>query len=176
MDDVEQLIAILTPAAGLERARAVVQEACAELGVPFPPGRESTRTVAVLLAQRSGAVGVAVRLALRRESTTPSLRREPPASLKPAKERDVTPVRVHREPREEPPAPPTADLVELLSSALGEATAREVVEATARRLGLDAAALGDRERQRILDLLAEGSDYVATVARFAKAKVMLEKK
>lgn len=175
MDDVEQLIAILAPAAGLERARAVVQEACAELGVPFPPGRESTRNVAILLAQRSGAVGVAVRLALRREATTPSLRREPP-SLKPAKERDVTPVRVHREPREEPPAPPTADLVELLSSALGEATAREVVEATARRLGMEVSTLGDRERQRILDLLAEGSDYVATVARFAKAKVMLEKK
>jgi hypothetical protein len=168
LDDVDQLIALLAQASGVERARAIVEEACGEAGVPFPPSVVGTRAVVQRLAGRSGAVGAAVRLAQRRAAT----RAPDGAAAWPV----AAPVRRDPTPTDETKTaePPPPSVVALLSPALGETQAAEVVHDVASRLGLDARALSARDAARVLDVLAARSDYVATVARFAKAKAMLD--
>lgn len=168
LDDVEQLIAVLAPASGVERARAVVQEACTEAGAPFPPPKERMRAVTQRLAERSGAIGAAIRLALRRAAT-----RKPDGPARPVDAERGEPA----PPAPEPGLPePGSRLVHLLAPALGESKARSAVAEVARRLGLTARRWSERDEVHVLDTLAAGTDYVATVARFAKAKTMLDSK
>lgn len=62
----------------------------------------------------------------------------------------------------------------LLAPALGNEKALEVVSHACRSLGLgDPAHLTIDQQRRVLDALSAGGDYVATVARFAKARVLL---
>lgn len=170
MDDLERLIAVLTPAAGIERARAVVEEACRELQVPHPPRPQHMRAVVSHLAAKSGAIGVAVRLALRREAMGPAAGR--PATPAPAPAAGPPVSRAT-------PSGVTVDarraLVELLAPALGYEKAEAAVDETMQRLRL-VAPLAARDAERVLSLLADGDGHVATIARFAKARSALGKR
>lgn len=155
--DHEALVALLAPSSGLERARAVVEEECRRLGVPHPPTGPALERVVQSLSQRSGAVGTSIRLHLRRQE----------AKARPASE-GHTPTGTAL-----PASVDGSGLVRMLASALGDEKAEHVVGEACGRLGLRLHALTANDARRVLDLLSSGSDYVATVARFAKARTLL---
>lgn len=156
--DHETLVSLLAQSSGLERARAVVDEECKRLGIAHPPTGAALERVVQALAQRSGAVGTSIRLFLRREEA-----------------RGVTPPKGSITPEAHAAAhsASTEPLVRMLAPALGDEKAEHVVSEACARLGLRMLALTPNDQRRVLDLLSAGSDYVATVARFAKARTLL---
>lgn len=66
------------------------------------------------------------------------------------------------------------DLVPMLAQALGTQKAREVVESTAAKLGFQGPFFSRAEALSILESLANGAGTVAIVARFARARVLLQ--
>lgn len=151
--DHEALVALLAPASGVERSKTVIVEECARLGVSYPPSGPALEKVVHALSMRSGAIGTSIRLALRRAAQVVPASPPPPTAA--------------AEPK------PGADLIELLSPVLGEDKARSVVAEACTRLGLALDTLSARDSRRVLDLLSAGGDFVATIARFAKARTFL---
>ena len=66
-----------------------------------------------------------------------------------------------------------ARLATLLSASVGQEKAAEVVLAAQRSLGYAGDALTQEQTLAILDVLARSGGLVGTVARFAKARVIL---
>ena len=68
-------------------------------------------------------------------------------------------------------------LIPLLSQTIGEEKAREVIEDTARRLGMSLpAGLVEREVLSLLDAIAATPGIVGITARFAKSRVHLSRR
>ena len=150
--DHDALVALLAPASGVERSKTVIVEECARLGVPYPPTGPALERVVDALSMRSGAIGTSIRLAFRR--ATKELNASPP-------------------PHGGPEPKPTPDLIALLAPVLGDDKAQSVVRDACARLGLGASSLSTTDSRRVLDLLSAGGDFVATIARFAKARTLL---
>jgi hypothetical protein len=109
-------------------------------------GAEWSDRDAAAVVERLAALPGVVGLTARRLQRRPS-----------AKERDVL-----------------AKLVALLGEALGEAKARDLVDGVIARRGLDRTALDRADALVVLEELASMTGLVGTVARFAKARALLE--
>jgi hypothetical protein len=66
-----------------------------------------------------------------------------------------------------------AAVAAFMASSLGEARSQELVDETARQLGISADDLDCEQAHLIFESLAERGGTIATVARFAKARFIL---
>lgn len=158
----QQLIDVLAQSSGEERARSIVVDECARLRVRFPPSSaEELARVTSELSRRAGAVGASIRLALRRADPARSTSRGHGAAATEAGSGAHDAVGGAQR------------LIDLLTPALGKIQAQNLVLSTCLEIGLEADWLTLQQVDRVLDHLSSRGDYIATVARFAKAKAML---
>jgi len=150
----EAIAATLAPAVGQERALELVVEALRVMGIHSHEltGYE-TRALLDHLSHQPGIVGVSARLAharfsRMRTSERPSISDEPTM--------------------------PATEIAALLAPSIGEERARELVEAAVRKLGYKADALDREQATRVFDELAKATGVVGAVARFAKARALLQ--
>ncbi len=159
--NLEQLIDVLAQSSGDERARSLVEEACASLGVRFPPMGPDLSRVIDALKVRPGAVGASIRLALRRADPARTTSRGHP----------VAPAELGSGAHDMRGG--AQRLVDLLTPALGKGQAQHVVHSACLSLGLDVDWLTQDQVDRVLAHLSSRDDYIATAARFAKVKTLL---
>lgn len=151
--DGSELAAFLAPALGHERADKVVSETLTRLGFP-KQGLHSEEAMAVLrlISQAEGVVGVAGRFALTRVGTR--------TRSAPSKASQLRPMEVKA-------------VIELFVPSVGSAKANEVVSVALKKLGIESATLSSEQVAEVLDLALRAGGIVATVARFARARLWL---
>lgn len=155
------LVAMLTPHLGPDKSAEAVDSAAALLGFRGPV-LEQPQADALLdhLSKVPGKVGIAARQAQRQSSKTETKTEEqPPSSSALTRGRDKA----------------RAELVSLLSGALGAEKAEEVISTAVRKLGLNRF-LDPSHASAILEELASMPGAVGATARFAKARLLLKKK
>lgn len=172
-DDAERTVArseltnLLASALGQEKGEEVVVAAARALGLAGPHfAPDEVRAIFARLSTEEGLIGVVARFVVSRgdvealveRTSLPSARRASSAKLQAAK-----------------PGVAVVDLLPLLAPALGTEKARDATNAAAVRLGLDARSLTRDDAVAVLDELARAEGIVGVVARFAKARFLLEK-
>jgi hypothetical protein len=156
----DEIAVLLSPALGQEKSDEVVVSAARRLGLAGKTfTADEARAIFDRLAEEEGFVGVVARLAISRGDVD-TLVAKAPSSRR---------VRV-----DTPPRSRRVDLVPLLAPALGAAKARETIEAAAQKLGLDPDALDRDAALAVFDELSANEGIVGVVARFAKARFVLE--
>lgn len=155
-ENANALIASLTPSLGAQ-AGSVVREALEELNLVEEDLSEAdARSVLQLLMTRSGRIGMSARLAAARNAPPAASRGERPPSSE---------TRITRE-----------SLVAMLAPALGDAAAKKAVEDHLTALRLTEASLSVEDTGRVLEHMAGVEGILGTVARFAKARLLLRRK
>ena len=114
------------------------------------------------ILKSAGLVGVAARAALRQAGKGDEI---PPSSIRPVDSRPVDSSRVSVR----------AELVSLLSGAIGAEKAEETVQTAGRKLGLGKI-LDRNQASAILEELANMPGPIGATARFARARFLLRKK
>jgi len=148
------LASTLAPAVGEERALELVSEAMRELGVHATEVTAyEARALFDHIGRHEGVIGVSARIARVRLATLRESDKPDPSKLRHMLAKEVA---------------------ELLAPSMGQERARELVETSARKLGLELEALGREEVAAILDDLATTGGVVSVVARFAKARALLK--
>ncbi len=169
-----QLIAILAPTAGEERARELVREVLGTLGIKTETFSTDEAIQALeLLGKMPGVVATVTKFAMAR------------LRLKAAA--DVQPARLHAPmPPQAPTAPPPspapgrggpmarAALVELLAPNLGQEKAQDAVDEAARKLAHAGDTFTMEQALRLLEAVTEAPGIVGITARFAKARLLMK--
>ncbi|MBK8257513.1 MAG: hypothetical protein IPK82_33195 [Polyangiaceae bacterium] len=158
-----ELVSLLAPTLGQEKAAEVVERATEELAVGSGPfDRREADMIVDKLAGAPSIVGIAARIVRKRASFTDE----------PAPQSPVPPSAASGPPSNSPDK--RADIVNLLANGIGKEKSREVVEAACKKLGVTS--LGDaRTVNRVLEELATMPGQVGVTARFAKARFALRK-
>jgi len=155
----EDLTVLLSSALGQEKSDEVIVSAARELGIAAGSSysAEEVRAIFERLSAIDGLVGVVARFAISRGDVEKLARKARPSQKQPVREARSIAI----------------DLVPLLAPAIGVEKAREAIEGSAARLGLDAKSLTRDQALTVLDLLAKAEGIVGVVARFAKARFLL---
>jgi hypothetical protein len=166
----EELVKLLASALGQEKSEEVVLSTARSLGYAGPYySANEVRGLFVQLSKTEGLIGVVARFAVSRGDVEALVEkaqstRNPRVSAKPGVS--------------DPPSSKSriavVDLLPLLSPALGTEKARDATTATAVRLGFDARSLSRDEALAVLDDLARSEGIIGVVARFEKARFLLE--
>lgn len=173
----EDVAVLLTSALGQDKSDEVVSTAARSLG--FVRGTfsgEEIRAIFERLVKSEGLVGVVARFAVSRGDVDELVARAPQRTDA------LTARRLHFEAGGRPlggasspsPSPASIDLMPLLAPALGAEKARDAIVAAAARRGVDiAAGLSQSGALEVLDEMARIEGIVGVVARFAKARFLL---
>jgi hypothetical protein len=162
----QELIDILAPTTGEERARELVRGAIASLGIASEPlTLPNAIRVLEFLSQTSGVVGAVTRFAqarlrLREANLTP-----PTRSISRQMARVSANSELHR-----------PELTALLASSLGEEKSDEVVLESLRALHFPEDRFTLEQALGVLERLAASEDLVGVAARFAKAHLLMRAK
>jgi hypothetical protein len=149
---VDEIIALIAPSVGQEKAREAVEGAVRTVGTARPDA------VLELLALDTGVLGAAARYAkLRAARLSGSTRSAAPVSSRPRPQPTVS----------------AAEIQGLLAPSLGEDKSREVVMAALHRRGFPAEGIDYARAIDVLDTLAQETGIVGVTARFAKARLIL---
>lgn len=163
----EELIDILAPTTGEERARELVRGAVASLGITSEPlTLPNAIRVLEFLSQTSGVVAAVTRFAqarlrLREANLTPPSTRSISRQMARVSVNDA----LHR-----------AELTVLLASSLGEEKSDEVVLESLRALHFPEDRFTLEQALGVLERLAASEDLVGVAARFAKAHLLMRSK
>lgn len=161
----DELTKLLAAALGQEKSDEVVMTTARSLGVSPPFSAGEVQTLFATLSKADGLIGVVARFAVSRgdvealveKAMTQSSRN--PAANEPASAK----LRLA-----------AVDLLPLLAPALGTEKARDAVTTTAQRMRFDPQSLTREQALTVLDDLAGSEGIVGVVARFAKARFLLE--
>jgi hypothetical protein len=157
----EHLTRLLASALGQEKSEELISSAARAQGLSglsFSP--DEVREIFQVLSKTEGLVGVVARFALSRGDVEVIVAEAPLSNREPPSVRPET-------------KPTAADILPLLSPALGTEKARDATEAAAAKLGLDLGNLTRDEAILLLDEMAGTEGIVGVVARFAKARFLL---
>lgn len=162
----DELTKLLAPALGEEKSEEIVLATARSLGFTPPYlSASEVRALFTAMAATEGLVGVVARFAISRgdvdalvDSARTESARNPRASETSSAKGRFAPV----------------DLLPLLAPALGTEKARDAVTASALRQRFDPRRLSHDEALAVLDDLAHTEGIVGVVARFAKARFLLE--
>lgn len=145
----------LATALGYERADRIVESTLVKLALPRKGlSHDDAMRVLESVAQVDGVVGVAGRIALARA---------PREAMS-----------VSGQFRSGLPSMTVARMVELFVPSVGNAKAEEVVAAARSKLRIESDTLTSKQVSEMLDHIAGGAGIVATVARFARARLLLD--
>lgn len=162
----DELTKLLAAALGQEKSEEVILSTARSLGFE-PPwfSANEVRALFATLSQVEGLIGVVARFAVSRgdvealvESALTESARNPTAHAPSSAKQRVAAV----------------DLLPLLAPTLGTEKARDAVTASTLRQGFDPASLTHEQALAVLDDLARSEGIVGVVARFAKARFLLE--
>ena len=165
---VENVVALLAPTLGPERARHVVELEARDLGL----GPKITDTEAISILKRlerlTGSVGLAAQLALRKLKRQLNVNISTGAFIALGAEALAGG-------RPEPGSGfvPPQQLVALFSKSLGDEKASELIGRSITRLGLRGSQLTRGDAGRLLDFLEASGGVTGSVARFAKVRFLL---
>ena len=162
----DELTKLLAAALGQEKSDEVVVSTARALGFgPLLFSAQEVRSLFEALSKAVGLIGVVARFAVSRgdvdtvvEKSLSDSARHPVAQEQPSAKKRIAAV----------------DLLPLLAPALGTEKARDAVTTTAQRLRFDPQSLTREQALRVLDDLADSEGIVGVVARFAKARFLLE--
>lgn len=152
----------------------IVTTTARSLGISRPDlGAEDVRAVFDKLVKVEGLVGVVARFAISRGDVDKLIARTP--RLPPSQQIGRPAFRVSAPVPPRPGlVPDTVDIVHLLAPALGAEKAREAIEQAAARRGVDVATgLSRAGAMAVLDEMTAVEGIVGVVARFAKARFLL---
>ena len=162
----DELTKLLAAALGQEKSEEVVVSTARSLGLSPPNfSAAEVRALFAALSKVEGLIGVVARFAVSRGDVDTLV------------ERALTESSCSAAPHEPSSAGigiTAVDLLPLLAPALGTEKARDVVTATAQRMRFDPQNLTREQALAVLDVLAESEGIVGVVARFAKARFLLE--
>ena len=162
----DELTKLLAAALGQEKSDEVVVSTARSLGIgPLHFSAGEVRTLFDALSKADGLIGVVARFAVSR------------GDVEALVEKAMTESSRHPVAKENPSANlriAAVDLLPLLAPALGTEKARDAVTTTAQRLRFDPQSLTRDQALTVLDELAQSDGIVGVVARFAKARFLLE--
>lgn len=162
----DELTKLLAPALGQEKSEEVVLSTARSLGISPPYfSAEDVRALFAALSKADGLIGVVARFAVSRGDVDTLVER----ALT-----DSSPNPRSNEPPSAKMRLAAVDLLPLLAPALGTEKARDAVTTTAQRMGSDPQSLSREQALAVLDDLAQSEGIVGVVARFAKARFLLE--
>jgi hypothetical protein len=161
----DELTKLLAAALGQEKSEEVVISTARSLGIT-PPwfSASEVRTLFATLSKADGLIGVVARFAVSRGDVDTLVARALTQSARDSGTREVA----------KPTRAVAVDLLPLLAPALGTEKARDAVTTTAQRLRFDPQSLSREQALAVLDELAGSEGIVGVVARFAKARFLLE--
>jgi hypothetical protein len=172
MSDIERTISkdeltkLLAAALGDEKSEEVVVSTARSLGLT-PPNFSAVevRTLFAALSKADGLIGVVARFAVSRGDVDTLVERALSESSRNLRSSDPSSSKLRLA---------AVDLLPLLAPALGTEKARDAVTTSAHRLQLDPQNLSREQALAVLDVLAATDGIVGVVARFAKARFLLE--
>jgi hypothetical protein len=170
----EDLAVLLASALGQDKSDEIIGTAARSLGFPRVAfSGEEVRAIFAALAKAEGLIGVVARFATSRGDVERLVAREARRSRPLASgPQDLV---VKRTAVTGPPKPPPVfDLIPLLAPALGAEKARDAIVSAAEFRGLEASALSHASALVVLDEIAKTGGIVGVVARFAKARFLLD--
>jgi hypothetical protein len=162
----DELTKLLAAALGQEKSDEVVVSTARSLGCgPLHYSANEVRLLFDALSKAEGLIGVVARFAVSRGDVDALVEKALIEST--------------RNPGKQEPSSPklriaAIDLLPLLAPALGTEKARDAVTTTAQRLRFDPKSLSREQALTVLDELAQSDGIVGVVARFAKARFLLE--
>jgi hypothetical protein len=170
----QEVAVLLSSALGQDKSIEVVATAARELGISQLGALdgEEVRAIFNRLVIAEGLVGVVARFAVSRGDVDKLIARAPVSERHPR-----APSRLaHAASGEgEGAAKPSVDIVHLIAPALGAEKAREAIETAATRRGISLAkGLSQDDALTVLDEMTKVEGIVGVVARFAKARFLLD--
>jgi hypothetical protein len=171
----EDLAVLLASALGQDKSDEVIAAAARSLGLPRVAfSGEEVRAIFEVLAKAEGLIGVIARFATSRGDVDRLVAREARRSL-PVASGPLDPLIGRPAPTGLPKVCPRVfDLTPLLAPALGAEKARDAIVSAAEFRGLDASGLSHASALVVLDEIAKIGGIVGVVARFAKARFLLD--
>jgi hypothetical protein len=162
----DELTKLLAAALGQEKSEEVVVSTARSLGLT-PPNFSAAEVQALfaMLSKADGLIGVVARFAVSRGDVDTLVERARTESSRNLRASDPSSAKLRIT---------AVDLLPLLAPALGTEKARDAVTTTAQRMRLDPQNLSREQALGVLDALAESDGIVGVVARFAKARFLLE--
>jgi hypothetical protein len=162
----DELTKLLAPSLGQEKSDEVVLATARSLGFspPFFSAAE-VRSLFETLSKAEGLIGVVARFAVSRGDVDVLVERALTQSTRNPRAQDPSSTKLRVA---------AVDLLPLLAPALGTEKARDAVTTTAHRLRLNPQSLTRDQALSVLDELACTEGIVGVVARFAKARFLLE--
>lgn len=162
----DELTKLLAAALGQEKSDEVIATTARSLGIgPVYFSAGDVRALFTTLSNAEGLIGVVARFAVSRGDVEALVEKAMTESSRHpvAKEHASANLRIS-----------AVDLLPLLAPALGTEKARDAVTTTAQRLRFDPQSLTREQALTVLDELAQSEGIVGVVARFAKARFLLE--
>jgi len=173
----EEIAALLAPALGQDKSDEVVMSAARSLGITRSAYTgEEVRAIFEKLVEAEGLVGVVARFAVSRRDVDRLITQAERAAPERIGRPDfgaTTSAAMGSAPAKRV-ATATVDILPLIAPALGVEKARDAIEAAAARQGVDIATnLSHAGALAVLDEMAKVEGIVGVVARFAKARFLL---
>jgi hypothetical protein len=168
----EDVAVLLASALGQDKSDEVVVSTAKALGISHSTFTgEDVRVIFDRLVKAEGLVGVVARFAVSRGDVDKLIAKV----TKPQVSYQVGhPDFSSSSQKQAPTQPPTVDIMHLIAPALGVEKARDAIEAAAARRGVDVATgLSYNGALVVLDEMTKVEGIVGVVARFAKARFLL---
>jgi hypothetical protein len=170
-----RLVALFAPTIGQEKSESLVASSMRRLGVPAGEELRFDHAVQVLdqLALTEGIVGVVARFIKARGELDDIDEVEEPTALLP---RALTPsgIPTRGSSPDGLPGISSAELNGFLAPALGEAEGLEAIALYATEIGASGDLFTRGQALQMLELMAQATGALGTVARFAKARFILK--
>lgn len=171
----EDVAVLLASALGQDKSDEVVQATAKSLGIlQATYSGENVRAIFDKLVKAEGLVGVVARFAVSRGDVDKLIAKAPKPVMQ-AQQIGRPEFRVSSgQTSSTPTLPPAVDIMHLIAPALGTEKARDAIEAAAARRGVDVATgLSYNGALAVLDEMTKVEGIVGVVARFAKARFLL---
>jgi hypothetical protein len=172
----DDIAVLLASALGQDKSEEVVASAARSAAITRAAySTEDIRAIFDRLVKSDGLVGVVARFAVSRGDVDKLIARVPKASPKPRGESGDRTSSPHEAASARSVPPPLAiDLMHLIVPALGTEKARDAIEQAAARRGVDmTSGLTYNGALSVLDEMTKVEGIVGVVARFAKARFLL---
>jgi len=172
----DDIVVLLASAIGQDKSEEVVASAARAAAISRNAyAAEDIRAIFDRLVKSDGLVGVVARFAVSRGDVDKLVARVPKAVVRPRAESGDRSSSPHEAASPQSPPPSLAiDLMPLIVPALGTEKAREAIEHAAARRGVDmTGGLTYAGALIVLDELTKVEGIVGVVARFAKARFLL---
>lgn len=171
----EEIAVLLASALGQDKSDEVVSTAARALGIVCGSfSGEDVRAIFERLVKAEGLVGVVARFAVSRGDVDKLVARAPQRIDAQSIGRPTFQIGTRSNSGPAPAPVTTVDLMPLLAPALGAEKARDAIEAAAARQGVDiATGLSQAGALAVLDEMARIEGIVGVVARFAKARFLI---